>query len=46
VVFTSSIYLAHSLRYARPAMLRAANVMTKAEPKVVSNAAYAIKGAL
>jgi cytochrome c oxidase assembly protein subunit 15 len=42
VVFTSSIYLAHALRYARPAMLRAANVMTKAEPKVMSDAALAI----
>jgi cytochrome c oxidase assembly protein subunit 15 len=29
VVFTSSMYLAHSLRYARPAMLRAARVLPK-----------------
>jgi cytochrome c oxidase assembly protein subunit 15 len=46
VVFTSSIYLAHSLRYARPAMLRAANAMTKSNPKVVSDAALAAKAAL
>jgi cytochrome c oxidase assembly protein subunit 15 len=36
VVFTSSIYLAHSLRYARPAMLRAARLMPTSEANAVA----------
>jgi len=38
VVFTSGIYLAHTLRYARPSLLRAAKGLPKSETKLAADA--------
>lgn len=39
VVFTSSLYLAHSLRYARPAIVRAVAAATTRKPVITGNGA-------